>query len=86
MQHVVQDVVLFHRTTRTAGPLPSPPAVREITARWDALGFAPGTRVEVRDLWARTSLGTFESEFTANVTEREARIFRFAVQSVVEAF
>lgn len=34
----------------------------------------------MRDLWARTSLGTFDSEFTANVTEREARIYTFAVQ------
>ena len=76
-------VILFHRTIRTEGPLPSPPAVREITATWDALGFAAGARVAVRDLWARTSLGTFQSKFTANVTEREAKIYTFAVQAAV---
>ena len=73
-----QAVVFFHRGSE-AGPLPSPPAVRPISIGWAALGYAAGARVAVRDLWARADLGVFLGSFAANVTQRDARIYRFTL-------
>jgi len=72
-------VVLFHRGASTAGPLPAPPAVREISVEWAELGLAPAARVAVRDLWARADLGAFSGSFAANVTQRDARLYTFTV-------
>ena len=71
-------VVFFHRGVSTAGPLPAPPAVREIAVAWAALGLARGARMSVRDLWARADLGVFVDAFSANVTQRDARLYVFA--------
>lgn len=69
-------VVLFHRGSE-AGPLPNPPAVREVAVAWADLGLLPGARVRVRDLWARADVGVFEDAFAANLTQREARLYTF---------
>lgn len=72
-------VVLFHRGANTTGPLPAPPAVREIAADWTALGLPAGARVAVRDLWSRADLGNYTGNFAANVSQRDARIYLFRV-------
>ena len=72
-------VVFFHRGEDTSGPLPSPPAVREIAAAWAAIGVPAAARVAVRDLWAAADLGTFEGSFAANVTQRDARLYTFTI-------
>ena len=74
-----QAVVFFHRGANTTGPLPSPPAVQPMSIGWAALGYAQGAAVAVRDLWARADLGVFTGSFAANVTQRDARIYRFAL-------
>jgi alpha-galactosidase len=72
-------LVFFHRGVSTAGPLPAPPAVREISVAWADVGIAPAARVAVRDLWARADLGAFSAGFAANVTQRDARLYTFTV-------
>lgn len=73
-------VVFFFRGNSTSGPLPHPPPVQEMSVDWTALGYASDTKITIRDLWARTTLGTFAGSFAANVTQREAKIFTFTQQ------
>ena len=70
-------VVLFHRGADTTGPLPDPPAVREISVTWEQLGLPDGALVSVRDLWAHAELGVFSAGFAQNVSQRDAKIFVF---------
>lgn len=70
-------VVFFHRGNTTAGPLPPQPPVREVCARWADLGLPTTARVSVRDLWTHTTLGSFTGTFSANVTQRDARMYTF---------
>lgn len=77
-QPASQCVVLFHRGNET-GPLPSPPEVRQISVGWDALGYAAGASVRVRDLWGRAELGVFSGNFSQNVTQRDARMYLFTL-------
>eukprot|EP00040_Diaphanoeca_grandis_P018030 m.94835 g.94835 ORF g.94835 m.94835 type:complete len:412 (-) comp26759_c0_seq1:257-1492(-) len=70
-------VVFFHRGVSTAGPIPDPPTFQEIEVNWQALGFPPSNKIEVRDLWAKATVGTFTLSFAANVTVRDARIYTF---------
>ena len=72
-------LVFFHRGD-TTGPLPAPPAVREISIDWAALGLPASARVAVRDLWARSDLGVFSGSFAANVSQRDARLYKFVQQ------
>ena len=72
-------VVMFFRGNET-GPLPNPPAVAEVGVGWAALGLAAGRAVAVRDLWARAESGVFTGSFAANVTQREAKLFKFTPQ------
>ena len=71
-------LVFFHRGLDTSGPLPSPPAVRPGGLEWAALGLAAGTPVAVRDLWQRAELGVFTGSFAVNVSQRDARLYRFS--------
>lgn len=50
-------VVLFNRSEKPA----------EITAFWPEVGYPASMRLEVRDLWEHTSLGSKTEKFTANV-------------------
>ena len=50
-------VVLFNRSEKPA----------EITAFWPEAGYPASMRLEVRDLWEHTSLGSKTEKFTANV-------------------
>jgi len=76
-----QAVVFFHRGIITTGPIPTPPAVEEISIDWSSLGYKTGDKVLVRDLWAKTDLGLFEGAFAANVTQRDARIYTFTLSA-----
>ena len=58
-------VALFNTTTNAAS----------ITASWTNLGLQPGPAV-VRDLWARTDLGTFTNSFTTNVPAHAAILLK----------
>ncbi len=58
-----------------------PPLVPKIGVQWAALGLPTGQAMNVRDLWARQDLGQFSGSFSANVTQREAAIFKFTVAS-----
>ena len=78
-------LVFFHRGVDTSGPLPAPPAVREISAAWADLGIAPGARVAVRDLWDRVDLGVFTGSFAANVTQRDARLYVLTTEGAPRA-
>ena len=73
-------LVFFHRGESTTGPLPTPPAVKEIGIEWAALGLPAGARVAVRDLWARSDLGIFSGSFAVNVSQRDAKLFKFVQQ------
>jgi hypothetical protein len=71
-------VVFFHRGVSTEGPLPSSVPAQEMQVRFETLGYRPGAQVEVRDMWARKSLGaSFNESFSARVAVREARIYKF---------
>ena len=74
-----QAIVFFHRGNET-GPLPDPPAVRQVAVDWPALGSPAGARVRVRDLWARADVGVFQGSFAANVSQRDARLYIFTLQ------
>jgi hypothetical protein len=67
-------LVFFHRGVDTSGPLPAPPAVREISAAWADLGIAPGARVAVRDVWDRRDLGA-AANLSALVPPHGVRVF-----------
>lgn len=72
-------VVLFHRGASTAGPMPDPPAVREVAVSWAQLGLPAAASVAVRDLWRAADLGVFSAEFAQNVSQRDARIYSFSL-------
>ena len=69
-------IVFFFRGDE-AGPLPNPPAIEEISVQWAALGLSISQQVRVRDLWNQTDLGVFTKFFSANITQREARLYKF---------
>ena len=73
-------IVFFHRGLVTTGPVPNPPAVALISIDWATLGLPLDTRVAVRDLWDGVDVGVFQGVFSANVTQRDARIYTFTVQ------
>ena len=73
-------VVLFHRGANTTGPLPEPPAVREVAVSWAQLGLPAAASVAVRDLWSAKDLGLFSGAFAQNVSQRDARLYSFTVQ------
>jgi len=63
-------VLLFNRNA---------PGAANITASWADLGFPPGARMAVRDLWARADLGTFTGAFTAAaVAPHDVALLRMA--------
>jgi alpha-galactosidase len=68
-------VVFFHRGASTAGPLPGSIPAQKMQVSLEALDFRPGVQVTVRDLWAKTDLGTFNKSFTASIAVREAKIY-----------
>ena len=70
-------VVFFHRGANTTGSLPSTASAPAQTIEVDlaALDYPPGTRVVVRDLWAKANLGDFTASFSARVAVREAKIY-----------
>ena len=41
------------------------PGPDAITLEWGALGVTPGTRFDVRDVWAAADRGVFAGEYTA---------------------
>lgn len=51
------------------------PAAR-ISVRWEALGYPPGARATVRDLYARLDLGVFSGVFTAEVGVHDVAALR----------
>lgn len=61
----IKAVALFNTNTNAAS----------ITATWTNLGLLPGPAT-VRDLWARTDLGTFTNSFTTNVPAHGAVLLR----------
>lgn len=58
-------VVLLNRAQST----------QSITARWNEVGL-PGGLAEVRDLWARKSLGTFSESFTGSVPSHASMMLK----------
>jgi len=58
--------VLFNRSLRQ----------EDVALRWSDLGWAPGARVRVRDLWARADVGTLSEGLTAVVPAHGARMYR----------
>lgn len=71
-------VVFFFRGDED-GPIPNPPAVQVISVQWATLGLSLSQSVKVRDLWNRTDVGTFTGSFAANITQREARLYKFTL-------
>jgi alpha-galactosidase len=71
-------VVFFFRGDED-GPIPNPPAVQVISVQWATLGLSFSQPVKVRDLWNRTDVGTFTGSFAANITQREARLYKFTL-------
>jgi len=71
-------VVFFFRGDED-GPIPNPPAVQVISVQWATLGLSFSQSVKVRDLWNRTDVGTFTGSFAANITQREARLYKFTL-------
>ena len=43
---------------------------------WEMLGWAAGSRVEVRDLWAMSTLGNFTGGFNASLKARDVQMLR----------
>lgn len=70
-------VVFFHRGMSTAGPLPVGVPAQVMRVTLAALGYHPGAKIAVRDLWAQADLGVFNTSFSASVAVREAKIYRF---------
>ena len=75
-------IVFFFRGDE-AGPLPNPPAIQEISVQWSALGLSISQQVRVRDLWNQTDIGVFTESFSANITQREARLYKFFFNTTV---
>ena len=44
---------------------------------WTALGLAPSTQVSVRDLWAHTNLGDFNTAFNVSLAPHASAMYRF---------
>ena len=68
------------RWASISAPKPSPCSIpttnaASITATWTNLGLLPGPAA-VRDLWARTDLGTFTNSFTTNVPAHGAVLLK----------
>ena len=66
------------------GPAPSPPAPpppppppRVITVSWAELGVPLTQQYEVRDLWAKATLGVYAGAFNRTVAYHEAALFTF---------
>ena len=74
-------VVLFFRGASTAGPMPDPPAVAEISVTAAQAGLPAQASFAVRDLWLHADLGVYSGSFSANVTQRDARLYTFTAQA-----
>lgn len=61
--------------TPPPSPPPPQPQPRNISVSWEQLGWSAARAVSVRDLWAKQTLGTFTSSFSASVAFHEARIY-----------
>jgi alpha-galactosidase len=66
----VKAVALLNRGTNAAN----------ITATWSDLGFSNGV-VSVRDLWAKTNEGAFQTNYTANVPGHGVKLMKMVLQS-----
>ncbi len=63
-------VILFNRGTE-AGP---------ITVPWEDIGFAPGGKAAVRDLWKKSDLGSFAGRFEVKVEPHDVVMVRVTPQ------
>lgn len=86
-------VVLFHRndtgvraTHREVEAAPATAAwhghqPKMINVSWEELGLTAKSKLKVRDLWAKETLGDFHGFFNASVGWHEAKIYTFTPSS-----
>ncbi len=63
-------VILFNRGSEAS----------EITAAWEEIGFFPGGKARVRDLWKKADVGSFTGSFKAKVEPHDVVMVRVTPQ------
>jgi len=63
-------VILFNRGTESS----------EITVAWDEIGFFPGGKASVRDLWKKADAGSFTGSFKGKVEPHDVVMVRVTPQ------